>query len=234
MKNIKDWTASLADIANWDDSATLAIYSEMLATAHDIGYKVPDQQLIETEDAAKLKAVMPALHEGLVAFHAAAKAEAKVKADTAAKKAAKPVKEKKAAKVKAETAPAPTKPAKKVAQKVAPEEKTMAKAAKTAKTPAKKAAPAKKSVAKKGAKKAAAANARMPAAARNPFGEKAVIKVLIKENPARADSERGRRIAVVMKYNGKKVADFFANEKPPFNRTDTLRYLIDNEFITIK
>jgi len=237
MKDVKDWSAAITGIADLDNDATLSLYSEILATAHDIGYKVPDQQLIETEDATKLRAVMPALHEGLIKFHAAAKADAARKAAEAAK-APKPVK--KTAAKKAVTT-APTKPVKKTAQKGASTtEKTAMATEKAVKAPAKKAvakkaakAPAKKAVAKKGAKKAATANARTPVV-KNQFGEKAVIKVLTKENPARADTERGKRIAVVYKYHGKKVADFYANEKPPYNRTDTLRYLIDNEHISIK
>jgi len=221
MKELKDWSKTLTGIKELGTEETLSLYSEILATAHDIGYKVPDECLIETEDAAKLKAVIPPLHEGLIAFHAAAKADAKEKKAVADKKAAKKT--------------APKKPAKTVVQKGAKETTKMAKTAKVA-APAKKVAKG-KAPAKKGAKKAAAANARKPAgdgAARNPFGEKAVIRVLTKENPARADSERGKRIAVVLKYNGKKVADYYAKEKAPFNRTDTLRYLIDNEHITVK
>ena len=106
----------------------------------------------------------------------------------------------------------------------------------TAKTPAKKAAakkaPAKKAAKKAPAKKAAAKNARTPVA-RSPFPENAVIKVLNKENPARPDSERGKRIAAVFKFNGKKVSDYF-KQPAPLNRTDTLRFLIDRDFITVK
>jgi len=224
MKDLKDWTAEITGLAELGVDDTIQLYSDMLATAHDLGYKVPDAELVETEDAEKLKKVIPPLHTGLVAFHADAVAQAKEKEAKQTKKAAKPIK-----KVKKD---APTKPVKPTAQKAASKEtNTMAKTAKKAKAPAKKAAKA--APAAKASKKAAASNARTPVI-RNPFGDKAVIKVLVKENPAKADSQRGKRIAVVMKYNGKKVADYYAKEKAPFNRTDTLRFMIDNDYITIK
>jgi hypothetical protein len=210
MKDIKDWTKAIADLAVMGEEQVLETYSDMLATAHDIGYKVPDAQLIETEDATELRKVIPSLHEGLMKHHAAAKAEAKKK-----------------------PAP-PTKPVKKTAQKAAkPETEKMAKTAKKAAVkPAKKAAKSAKPAKKAAAKKAAKANART-GVARSPFPENATIRVLNKENPARADSERGKRIAAVFKMNGKKVADFY-KLAPPLNRTDTLRFLIDRDYITVK
>lgn len=246
MKALKDWSKQIDGLEAMEKDETLALYSEMLATAHDIGYKVPDDQLIETEDPTKLKAVMPKLHEGIKAAHAEAKANAKKKpatefAPTTTSKhtvKASELKGGRAKKAKPQ-ATAPTKPAVAAAQKGSKteSEKDMGSTAKKAKkAPAKKAAkaaPTKKAAKKSAAKKSAAANART-GVGRNPFGENAVIKVLNKETGVSASSERGKRIAVVFKYNGKKVADFYAKEKPPMNRTDTLRFLIDRKFISVK
>lgn len=237
MTTLKDWSKEIDGIAELEDAAVLTVYSEMLATAHDIGYTVPDAQLIETEDAEAVRAVIPALHEGIVKANAEVKAKSSAKEKASTAKPA-PIKKKKTAAAKADTTskdePAPKKPARKAAQK---DDKETAMATATKKT-AKKAAPAKKAAkvapAKKGAKKAAKANARTPAGARNPFGETAVIKVLNKDTGIRADSERGKRVAVVFKYNGKKVADYFSKEQAPYNRTDTLRFLVDKGFISVK
>lgn len=224
-KELKDWSKSIEGLADMEGDTVVGLYSEMLASAHDIGYKVPDAQLIETEDPAQLRGVIPALHEGLMKYHAEAKVEAKSKKAAAEKKPAKAIAKK-----------AATKPAKTAAQKPATTEKEpkMAKTAKKAAkaAPAKKAAKAPAKKAAKGAKKAAA-NART-GVARNPFGENAVIKVLNKETGIRADSERGKRVAAVFKYNNKKVSAFYEGEKPPYNRTDTLRFLIDRKFISVK
>jgi outer membrane biosynthesis protein TonB len=225
-KELKDWSKSIDGLADMGADDVIALYSEMLASAHDLGYKVPDAQLIETEDAEKLRGVIPALHTGLVKYNAEAQAEAKTKKAAAEKKPAKAVSKK-----------AVTKPAKEAAQKPPAKEKEP-KMAKTAKKAAKAAAPAKKAAkapakkAAKGAKKASA-NART-GVARNPFGENAVIKVLNKETGVRADSERGKRIAAVFKYANKKVSAFYEGEKPPYNRTDTLRFLVDRKFISVK
>lgn len=228
-KELKDWSKSIEGLAEMGADDVIALYSEMLASAHDIGYKVPDAQLIETEDAEKLRGVIPALHTGLLKHNAEVQAEAKTKKAAAEKKPAKAVAKK-----------AATKPAKSAEQKPPKTEKEP-KMAKTAKKAAKAAAPAAKKAAKaapvakkaaKGAKKAAA-NART-GVARNPFGESAVIKVLNKETGVRADSERGKRIAAVFKYNNKKVSAFYEGEKPPYNRTDTLRFLVDRKFISVK
>jgi outer membrane biosynthesis protein TonB len=173
MKALKDWSKEITDIATIEDEAVLTLYSEMLATAHDINYTVPDDQLIETEDAGALRKVIPALHAGIIEAHATAqtaaaeKTSAKAKASTAKPEA---IKKKKTAVAKTETTTkAPTKPASKAAQKVKTKEpETMAtptakKTAKKAAPAAKKAAPAKGAAKKGTAKKAAAANARKPA-----------------------------------------------------------------------
>lgn len=238
MKDLKDWSKQISGLESMDKDATLALYSDMLATAHDIGHKVPDDQLIETEDAAKLKAVIPALHEGIKAAHAAAKKKKPATEFAPTTSSAHTIKasELKGGK-KPQTAKAPKKPAKAAAQKEPTgktEKETMGSTA-AKKAPAKKAAKgAKKAAPAKKGKKAAAANARTGVGGRNPFGENAVIKVLTKETGIKEGSERYRRVAVVLKYNGKKVADFYAKEQPPLNRTDTLRFLIDRKIISIK
>jgi hypothetical protein len=38
----------------------------------------------------------------------------------------------------------------------------------------------------------------------------------------------------VLKYANKKVSDFYAGEKPPLNRTDTLRFMEEQGWISIK
>jgi len=232
-KEIKDWSKQISGLEQLGIDDTTGLYSEILATAHDVGYKVPDEQLIETEDADALKKVIPDLHKGLMKFHDAAKKEAAAK-ETATEK--KPAAKKREAAPKTKTAKTPKKQATPAVQKEVVDKSKDANMA-TAKTAKKAAAKPAKKTAKKAApakgKKTAAANARTPVS-RNPFGDNAVIKVLNKDHGIKPGSQRGDRVAVVMKYNGKKVADFFAKEKAPFNRTDTLRFLIDKGVITVK
>jgi hypothetical protein len=193
----------------------------MLATAHDMGYKVSDDWLIETEDPEQLKKVIAPLHEGIVAFHAAKTTEERQK--KAAAKAAK------------ENAPAPAvakktvakKPAKRAAQKDVSKETNMAtataKKAPAAKKAAK-AAPAKKAA----GKKAATANARTGA---KKLDDAAVITVKFKDIPGRADSEVGKRLANLQKFSGKTVGAFL---KSPLGRTSTLYKSIAKGWITVK
>jgi outer membrane biosynthesis protein TonB len=220
MSELKDWTTHIAGLAEMDVAALTNLYSEMLATAHDIDYKVPDELLVETEDPEELRNVIEPLHDGLKKFHAEA-----AKKPASAKEKAKTVKAK-----------APKKPAAVAKQKAAKETKmtetaTAKKAAApkkaAAKKTAKKAAPAKKAAAKT-AKKASAANARTPAGR---WTGDEVITVKVKENPARAGSGKFDRMANLLKFNGKKVKDFL---KTSLGRSSTLHNAQKAGYISIK
>jgi hypothetical protein len=254
MKDLRDWTNELSELPSIGDDAVNELYAEMLATAHDIGYKVPDNLLVETEKADELRPIIPSLHQEIVAFHAAAKEKA----------AAKPTKEKAPAKTKAkpkksaekvpetsaepETAPitktkkAPKKaaaPASQKEQSTVEESSTMANTAKkTTKTAGagkggKGAAPAAKSakgVAKKAAKKGAADNARTPVA-RSKHSPEAKITVKLTENPTREGSGRYDRVQNLIKHNGKTVAQFL---KSDLGKSGTLNYALEQGWITIE
>lgn len=228
-KELKDWTKQIEGLAEMDLDGVTNLYSEMLATAHDIGYKVPDEQLIETEDPEQLKKVIPPLHQGILDFHSAKQAEAKQKAA-----AAKAAKTKKTAPTKADAAPKKSvakKPAKAAAQKDVSKETEMATAttAKKAAAPKKAAKKAAKAPAKKAGKKAASANARTPAAGR--FTGTEVITVKFKEVPGRAGSGVHDRLANLAKYSGKTVDAFL---KSSLGRTSTLHKAVKQGWITIK
>lgn len=193
------------------------LYSDMLATANDLGFKVPDELLTETEDAGELREVCAKLDEAIKTFRAgldagddtgkskeeparpkkvnggskkvvAKKADPVVSGST--EKTAKPRVKPKAPKEKKPDTPASN------------EESTMAK---TAKTTAKK-APAKKTAAKN-VKKATAKKA-VAAKPRTTYPEKAKIKVLKDENPCREGTGRFARVATIFKFNGKLVSDY--------------------------
>jgi hypothetical protein len=123
MKTLKDWTKQIEDLPTMEITPLTELYTDMLATAHDIGYKVPDELLVETENPDELRKVIEPLDKGIKEFHAeAAKAKpAVVKKVTVAKKAT-------------ITKAAPKKPAEPAVQK-GKKEKTMAKAAKAAAEP---------------------------------------------------------------------------------------------------
>ncbi len=199
MVKIKDWTKQISGLAEMDRDATLNLYSEMLATAHDIGYKVPDELLVETEDEAKLAEVIPTLHEGIKAFHAQAQAEANTKkaaAKAATETAPAPVKKKAAKKT------APKKPGKPPEQKDVSGETNMAEAT-AKKVPAKKKVAAKKAAApKKASKKAASENART----RLDDNSKIIWKA--GDVPGREGSGVHDRLSRLKKNNGKTVATF--------------------------
>jgi hypothetical protein len=191
------------------------LYSQMLATAHDIGYKVPDELLLETEDADKLREVIPPLNSGIVEFSAGLDqprkgSKKKTTAEGTTNKVPKPRKRKE------ERATEQADALGNGDQNI--EDTEMATNAKSTKkaTPAKK---AKKGVAKKSGKKAASANARTPVA-RPKHGEKATIRVSLKENPTRKGTERHKRIEGLMKSDGKLVSDYLAKG----GRSDTLLF----------
>jgi hypothetical protein len=197
-KKLKDWTKQIEGLADIGDEDTLNLYSEMLATAHDIGYKVPDEQLIETEDASKLREVIPPLHEGIKAFHAQAQAEANTKKARAAAPAETPepiVKKARAKKT------APKKPGKPPVQKDVTKETNMA-AATAKKVAPKKSAAKKAAPAKKAAKKASSENARTR------LDDNAKIVWKADSVPGREGSGVFERLSLLKKNNGKTVATF--------------------------
>jgi hypothetical protein len=236
---IKDWTKQIEDLSILGLEQLHEVYSEMLATAHDIGYVVPDEQLVETDDDTKLREVIEVLHPEIVKFAAENSREPTEKtADKGAKKTAaskeKKVQKKPATGAAKKAAPvSPKKPAKPAAQKgdndvdhVDQKESTnMASAKKTTKAPAKK---AKKAPAKKAAKKASD-NARTPVG-RSKFKPEATINVKLKENPTKAGTGRFDRVANLMKHNGKTVEQFLKSG----GKTGTLSYSVAQGWITIK
>lgn len=215
-KKLKDWSKELAELSTYGYETVNGLYSDMLATAHDIGLKVPDELLIETEEPDALKKVIPPLHDALVKFHAEKSAAEKTK--------------KSADKAPSKKESAPKKPAKTAVQKEikSKEESTMAKTA-TAKKTAPKAAPAKK-VAKKASKKASSSNARTAAGGGTRYTGEETIHVKIKTNPAREGSGRFERVARIIKYNGKKVKDFVKAG----GVTASLHFAVGQGWITVK
>lgn len=221
MSDIKDYTAAMSGLNEMNLEQLHEIYSQMLATAHDIAYTVPDDQLVETDDEEVLRTTIRALHPGIIKFNAGldkarvdtAKAEAKPKKPKAAKKAA---------------APKPAKPGKTPEAENSEESNVDATAKKSAvKKAAKKAAP-KKAVAKKG--KAAAANARTPVE-RTKYSEKATIKVLTKdkENPTRKGTGRYDRVANLIKHDGKLVSEYLKKG----GKASTLKFSADAGWVKV-
>lgn len=224
---IKDWTKQIDDLHVLGLEQLHEVYSEMLATAHDIGYVVPDECLVETDDDTVLRSVIEKIHPEIVTFaeeNTRAPKEPKVPAEKPARGGKKAAGEKPATK-------APKKPAKAAVQKEPEQEDTTMNAKKkTTKTPAKKAAkaPAKK-VAKAAAKKGSAANARTPVG-RSKFKDDQVINVKLKDNPAKAGTGRYDRVANLIKHNGKTVGQFFKSG----GKSGTLNYSVEQGWITIK
>ncbi len=168
-------------------------HSDMLATASDLGFKVPDH-LLEipdgTDPAFQMKAakICDDLHAALEKHSAdLAPSEKKPVASETEKVQGAPAKPKKTAAPKVGVA----KPKAEAAKPPAAKEKTVAK--KAAKKATKKSAP------KKAAKKATAGTG---AHALRPEG---VITVKAKENPCREGSDKHERVAAIFKLNGKTV-----------------------------
>jgi len=217
MAKLRDYSSAIAGLDEMTLEQLHDIYSQMLATAHDISYAVPDEQLVETDDESVLRKIIPPLHEGLVKFNAGLDtprvAGSAGKKSVAKKKAAAKPKDKES-----KTASSPTAP-------VQSKETTMAATAKKAAPAAKKAAKA----VKKGSAKKAKANARTPAAPRNKWSEKAKIKVLADENPCRKGTGRHERVANLFKYDGKLVSDFLAKG----GKTGTLAYSAEQGWVKV-
>lgn len=217
----KDYKKAIEGVATMTLEQLHDLYSQMLATAHDIGYKVPDEQLVETEDPEVLRKVIPPLNSGIETF-AAGLDEPRVEKTTTAKEPKAAPKKKAPAKKAAAVKP-------KADKSAATTESNVESTAK--KTASKKAAKgAKKAPAKKGASKAAKANARTPVA-RSKYSDKATIKVLTKdkENPTRKGTGRFDRVANLFKYDGKLVKDFLAKG----GKTGTLSYSIEQGWVKV-
>jgi hypothetical protein len=211
MSKTKDYSVAIAGIAEMDIEKLHELYSDMLATAHDIGFKVPDDQLVETDDPDVLRALVPKLHDGIVGH---VKDAGETDSPSAGKKPAKKSKPK-ADKTKQPEASGP--------RAEVDKEKTM-------KTSAKKATVAKKAATKKTAAKGkkANANARTPVS-RSKYSEKATIKVVAKENPTRKGTGRFERVANLLKSDGKLVSDFLKKG----GRSGTLSYAVEQGWVKV-
>jgi outer membrane biosynthesis protein TonB len=228
MKDLKDWSKDIDGLPGMEVSALENIYSEMLATAHDLKFSVPDELLVETQDPAKLREVIPPLHEALKKHHDEVKnrpvaapkpikTPAKAKTKTAADKPAAKEAKTRAAK----------KPAKTAEQKEPEQETAMtATAKKTAKTAKK---TAKKGATAKGAK-SAAGNARTPVG-RSKFTDEQKITIKFKELPAREGSGAYDRLKNLQKFDGKTVGAFLKSE---LGRSSTLANCVREGWITVK
>lgn len=228
VKSLKDWTKQIEGLATMEIVPLTELYTDMLATAHDLGYKVPDELLIESENPDELRKVIEPLDKGIKEFHAELlKAPVKPKAtDTVKTASSHTLKASELKKPKAKKA-APKKPAEPAVQK-GKKEKTMAKAAKSVAEPKAAAKVAKKVAKKKAAKKAASSNARV-GVSRFTGDEKITLK--IKENPAREGSGKFDRMANLMKHGGKTVKTFLASK---LGRSSTLHNAVKAGYISIK
>jgi hypothetical protein len=197
LKPLKDWP--VGELKNMMDEKVHELYADMLATAHDIGYKVPDHELIETEKAEDLRRVIPPLHEGLVAWHAANKNKKSVDKAPSKKGATSSSSHNlKASELKLK---APKKAAESASQKGSKKSESTMSTATAKKTTAAK--PAKK-VAKAAKKGKANANART-AVGTSRYADEQTIKITAKENPAREGTGAFDRIKNLFSYNGKTV-----------------------------
>lgn len=242
---IKDWTKQIEDLQIMGVDQLHETYSEMLATAHDIRFEVPDELLVETEDDVVLRDVISKLHPMIVQFASENSREsadsqeperepARGKKTAAARKSQKKDKESvdSSQSENSDESTNPTnraRPASKKGQSTKSEKEStkMSAAKKTAKK-----APAKKAASKKTAKgsaKKASANARTPVASAKFRGD-AVITVKLKENPARAGTGRHERVANLMKHNGKTVDQFLKSG----GKRGTLNFSAAEGWITIK
>lgn len=222
---LKNWTGALAGLNEANLEMLHETYSQMLATAHDLGYQAPDDQLVETDDEEVLRKVIPPLHAGIIKFHAGLD---KPRVETAGAKGKKEPAKKKAAVKKAAKK---TKVSEKAAESVVTEqqESDMDAAKKTVAKKGAKKAVAKKAVAKKGAK-AATANARTPVERKSKWSDKAKIKVLVKDNPCRKGTGRFDRVANLMKHDGKLVSEFLTKGK---GKPGTLAYSAEQEWVKV-
>lgn len=166
-------------------------HSEMLATAADIGFEVPEELKADITDLAAGGAIVAALDTAIREFRKGVAGDNEG-SDTVAASPSKPKK-----------TVTKTKPAADVPPPI--KEKTVAKKA-VKKAAAVKKAPAKKAAAAKPAKKASAPVARAS------FSDDAKITWLGKDNPAREKSGRHERIELVRKANGKSVKTFRAGK----------------------
>jgi hypothetical protein len=211
-------------------------HAEMLATSYDIGLEVPEELKADFADAgagATINSALDALireyrdqkGDGLATDGEGEHTEAEASSEVAPPKKPKKARPKKAKPAKVAETP-PTSGETDVAVVKAEKTSERKASAKKAKAPAaKKAGAAKKAPGKK-----AAANARKPVVARAPkFDEGAKITRTGKENPSRAESGRGQRIANVLKHNGKTLKTFFASG----GKQGTLNWCVKNGLVKV-
>lgn len=221
------------------------VYSEMLATANDLGYTVPGELLYEGEDGDTLMSVCTELHQAIEKFRAGI--DSKDESPPVKAPEGKKPKEKKPStraaeaggktpqKAQATPKPKPNKAAQvsktEPASKADTSGKESTMSAKTAKKTAAKKAPAKKTAAKKApAKKAKApVGKKVTRSPARGFPENAKIKVLAKENPCREGTPRHERVQNLFKHDGKLVSDFLAKG----GRTGTVRFSANKGWIKI-
>lgn len=251
MKDLRDWSKELSGLSDMGTDETNELYAQMLATAHDIGFTVPDNLLIETENVEDVRKVIPDLHAGIVAHHEELKVQAAAKP--------KPAKAPRATKEKAAATPPVTKSTDKVPTERKTKKSTPKKAAATADqkepveeesatmaTTAKKTAKAGKAAgggakkgaapkvaakkSAKGATKSAKDNARTPVVGRSKFDGDQKITIKIDANPAREGSGRFDRVANLMKHNGKTVEQFLKSG----GKSATLIFAVNEGWAAVK
>lgn len=230
-------------------SELVETYSEMLATADDLGFKVPENLLYDGEDVDRLMSVCSELDAAIKAFRAgidkndeadapvASPSPLPVSSSKRATKKGTPTSAKSRSPKKAkasEAAPESTPPAPKKEKatkaKTVQKESNMsaakkAPAKKTTTTTAKKSASPKSgkkatTARKTPAKKAKAAKAKVTRNTARGFADNAKIKVLLEENPCRAGTPRYDRVTNLFKHDGKLVKDFLAKG----GKTGTVSY----------
>lgn len=216
----KQVALSTASIAAMSLAQLQTLHSEMAATADDLGFKIPDNLLVEfeTQEAgsmicdelnAKIEAFRAGIDEGDSKEPSSASGQKPLapegnKEDSApVPKAPKKPKNSSASKVPASTTPKADK---------APAQPKEASVATAKKAPAKKAA---KKAAKKTASKAAPKNAASgDSKPRAKFDENHKVTFLPAENPCRAGSARFDRYELLRKGNGKTVKTLLGQGVP--------------------
>ena len=236
-------TAYKPDFAAMGIEGLQEIYSEMLATAADLGFTVPEELTVDFDTTTVGLEICEKLHEAITKFSAGLDAsdekaaEKKALANGGETGHVDPVSKKAGGKKK--SAGASTKKAATPAATNDVKEKTMTKTA--TKTATKTTAP-KKTAAKKaaGGKKAATTSARTPVkktgggAATGARALKAtgVIHVKTKDNtnPCREGSGKHERVAQIFKFNGKTVEQ----ATKAGVRLASLNYCAEQGWISIK
>lgn len=176
-------------------------HSDMLATAADVSFEIPDHLQKEIEDEERGVVMCDELHGKLQKFVAGLDAERSPKSDKAplaeetSEEHTESSKPKRAAKKASSTkgSKAPVKKTDSAPPAEVKEKKVAKKAAKKA--------PAKKAAKKAPAKKASAGSSKK-------FAEDAKITKLVEKNPCREGTGKFDRVAAILKHHGKTVGAF--------------------------